>query len=159
MRQHLDVHAVGLDQQSEGLAKHRAHRHGLYAVCNEAPAQLAVVEAGGLDDSPLDAVPAQLIAQGAATGLIVGEAAGVPAGFEMCVEPALPDVKAGDNGGHDAGAEGRTTVAPLATLSAFMPCLSSARTDSGPWCPRIPSRCTGRVATGRPTSLAGRSLA
>ena len=106
MRQHLGVHSVGLDQQSEGLAKHRAHRHGLYAICNEAPAQPAVVAAGGLENCPLDAVPAQLVAQGAATGLIVGEAAGVPAGFEMCVEPALPDVKAGNDGGHDAAGRG-----------------------------------------------------
>ena len=37
-----------------------------------------------------------------AAGLVVGEVAGESAGFEIRVEPALPDVNAGGDGGHAA---------------------------------------------------------
>ena len=61
-----------------------------------------------------------------AAGLVVGEVAGESAGFEIRVEPALPDVNAGDEGGHAAGTAGWAAVAPLATPSEFVSCVSWA---------------------------------
>lgn len=63
--------------------------------------QPAVVATGGLKDGTAHAMPPRPVAQGAAAGLVVGEAAGEP-----------------------AGAEGWAAVAPLAKLSGFMSCAS-----------------------------------
>ena len=64
--------------------------------------QLAAVAPGGFEHGALDAVPAQPVAQSAPAELVVGEAAGLPAGLEMRVEPALADIDAGDDGGNPA---------------------------------------------------------
>ena len=62
-----------------------------------------MVAASGLEDGTADAVPPQPFAQGAAARLVIGEAAGEPAGFEMRIEPTLADVNAGNDGGHAVG--------------------------------------------------------
>ena len=151
----LGVHAVGLDQQAEGLGEApravRAHGHGLHAIRRQALVQRAVVASGGFEHGALDAVLAQPVARSAPAELVVGEAAGQPAGLDVRVEPALADIDAGDDGGKPAGADDWAAAAPLATLSEFMSCVSWACTDSGPCCPRIRAGRAGRVAAGRPS--------
>ena len=61
-----------------------------------------------------------------AASLVVGEVLGELTGLEIRVEPAHADVNAGDDGGHAAGAEGWAAVAPLATPSEFVSCVSWA---------------------------------
>ncbi len=61
----------------------QAHGHGLHAVRRQALVQRAV-------------------GSNTATEPVVGEATGLPAGLEMCVEPVLADINTGDEGGHPA---------------------------------------------------------
>ena len=71
--------------------------------------------------------------------LVVGEAAGLPAGLAAGVEPTLADSDAGDG-----LYTGKGHVLRLLGLSGFRVC-----------CPRIRTGRTGRTATGRSSSPAG----
>ena len=141
--QYGSIQAIRLGQQAERLGEAPgavgAHQDRLAAVRRQALVQLPVVAPGRLEDDAPHAVPAQPVAQGAAPRLVVGEAAGLPAGLAAGVEPTLADSDAGDG-----LYTGKGHVLRLLGLSRFRAC-----------CPRIRTGRTGRTATGRPSSSAG----
>ena len=88
--------------------------------------QAPMVASGGFEDSAVDAALAEPVAQGAATGLVVVEAALRLAGQHVDIEVLLADIDAGHNDGGYTGADRHSCVPFLLKIRASN---SSFRTE------------------------------